>query len=99
MPDWRDISVWRRLAEAPEAQVAAAAVDARDAASIARLRKQFDADLVAAALELAEARRKAAAKFAGAGALWCDVAGVEQASGERVAAWNCLLYTSDAADE
>ncbi|MFZ4751247.1 MAG: class I SAM-dependent methyltransferase [Phycisphaerales bacterium] len=87
MPDWRDISVWRRLAEAPEAQVAAAAVDARDAASIARLRKQFDADLVAAALELAEARRKAAAKFAGAGALWCDVAGVEQASGERVAAW------------
>ena len=87
MPDWRDISVWRRLAEAPEAQVAAAAVDARDAASIARLRKQFDADLVAAALELAEARRKAAAKFVGAGALWCDVAGVEQASGARVAAW------------
>ena len=87
MPDWRDISVWRRLAEAPEAQVAAAAVDARDVASIARLRKRFEADLVSAALELAEGRRKAAAKFTQAATLWCDVAGVEQASGERVAAW------------
>lgn len=87
MPDWRDISVWLRLSEAPEVQAAAAAVDSRDAASIARLRKRYDADLVAAALELADARRKAAAKFAGAGALWCDVAGVEQASGARVASW------------
>ena len=96
MPDWRDISVWRRLAEepgavgAPEAvgvQQAAAAIDPGDAASIARLRKRFDADLVAAAIELAAARRKAAGKFARAGELWCDVAGVEQASGERVAAW------------
>lgn len=90
MPDWRDISVWRRLAEAPEAiaaQQAAAAIDPGDAASIARLRKRFDADLVAAAVELAVARRKAAGKFERAAELWCDVAGVEQASGERVAAW------------
>jgi len=96
MPGWRDISVWRRLAEepgavgAPEAvgaQQAAAAIDPGDAASIARLRKRFDADLVSAAIELAVARRKAAGKFARAAELWCDVAGVEQASGERVAAW------------
>lgn len=90
MPGWRDISVWRRLAEAPEARQAAAAIDPRDAASIARLRKRFDADLVAAAVELAVARRKAAGKFERAGELWCDVAGVEQASGERVAAWKAM---------
>jgi hypothetical protein len=87
MPDWRDISVWRRLVEAPELVATSAAVDSRDASAIARLRRQWDADLVSAALELAEARRKAAAKFARASELWCDVAGVEQASGERVAAW------------
>ena len=90
MPGWRDNSVWRRLAEAPEAQQAAAGIDPGDAASIARLRKRFDADLVAAAVELAVARRKAAGKFERAGELWCDVAGVEQASGERVAAWKAM---------
>lgn len=79
--------MWRRLAEAPEAAQAAAAIDPGDAASIARLRKRFDADLVAAAVELAVARRKAAGKFERAAELWCDVAGVEQASGECVAAW------------
>lgn len=87
MPDWRDISVWRRLVEEPELVSAAAAVDSREAAATARLRRRWDADLVAAALELADARRKAAAKFPLAAALWCDVAGVEQASGARVAAW------------
>lgn len=94
MPDWRDISVWRRLAEAPEAQQAAAAIDPGDAASIARLRKRFEADLVAAAIELAVARRKAAGKFEGAGDLWCDVAGVEQASGGHVAAWKAARFRS-----
>lgn len=87
MTDWRDILVWRRLAECVEAQPAAASIDTRDAAAIARLRKRWDADLVAAALELAEARRKAAGKFEDPSRLWCDVAGVEQASGAGVAAW------------
>ena len=87
MPDWRDISVWRRLADTPEAVAAAARVDPRDAAAIARLRRSFDADLVSAALELAEARRKAVGKIDGAERLWCDVAGVEQSSGTPVARW------------
>ena len=87
MPDWRDISVWERLAAEPAAVAAAGEVDPGDAAAITRLRRRFDADLVSAALELAQARRKAAAKFARADTLWCDVAGVEQASSERVAAW------------
>lgn len=87
MPDWRDISVWERLAAEPAAVAAAGEVDPGDAAAITRLRRRFDADLVSAALELAQARRKASAKFACADTLWCDVAGVEQASSERVAAW------------
>lgn len=81
------MSVWKRLAAAPEAVAAAADVDPADAAAITRLRRRFDADLVSAALELVQARRKASAKFACADTLWCDVAGIEQASGGRVAAW------------
>lgn len=87
MPDWRDVSVWQRLAEAQDAVASAAAVDSHQPAAIARLRKQFDADLVAAALELADGRRKAAGKFESADSLWCDVQGVEQASGTAVARW------------
>ncbi len=91
MPNWHEVSVWEQLAQSPEAQVAAAAVDSRDAASVARLRKRFDADLVSAALELADARRKAGSgasgKFARGAELWCDVQGIEQASGDLVARW------------
>lgn len=93
MSGWRDLSVWQRLlAEGGGASgvvAAASAIDSREAGAIARLRRRFDADLVSAALELAEARRKAAAKFGAdaAAELWCDVQGVEQASGSAVAAW------------
>lgn len=93
MQDWRDVSVWQRLAAEGDAIVAAADAALRpgDAvaapSAVARLRKTHDAALVAAAIELVAARRKARAKFSAADALWCDVAGVEQASDERVAAW------------
>lgn len=87
MSDWRDLDAWQRLAASPELQAAAAATSPREAAGIARLRRHFDAALVAAAIELAEARRRAAAKFARSDDLWCDCAGVEQASGEPVARW------------
>ncbi len=87
MSDWRHVSVWQRLADAQDVIAAAAAVDSREPAAVTRLRRRFDAELVAAALELAEARRKAAGKFSSADALWCDVQGVEQASGTQVARW------------
>lgn len=93
MQDWRDVSVWQRLAAEGDALLAAAdaALAPGDAvatpAAIARLRKTHDAAMVAAAFELVAARRRARAKFANAAGLWCDVAGVEQASDERVAAW------------
>lgn len=90
MPDWRDVSVWERLAAAAEdadGVVAAAAHVQGDAADIVRLRKRFDADLVSAAMELALARRKAVGRLDGAENLWCDAQGVEQASGTLVARW------------
>ena len=105
MQDWRDVSVWKRLAAEGEGGIAGeikregeelvAAADAALAPAesvpapsvIARLRKSHDAALVAAAFELVAARRKASSKFASADSLWCDVAGVEQASDERVSAW------------
>jgi hypothetical protein len=93
MQDWRDVTVWERLAAEGHALVAAAEASLAPGkaiatpAAIARLRKTSDAALVAAAFELVAARRRARAKFAAAETLWCDVAGVEQASDELVAAW------------
>ncbi|MEY4535140.1 MAG: hypothetical protein RLZZ246_1458, partial [Planctomycetota bacterium] len=62
---------------------AAAAVGATTPAAVAALRKLGDADAVRAALELTQARRRAASKFEGAGSLWCDGHGIEQASSGR----------------
>lgn len=93
MQDWRDVSVWERLAAEGDALVAAADAALAPTESvpapsvIARLRRSYDPALVAAAFELVAARRKASGKFASAATLWCDVAGVEQSSDERVAAW------------
>jgi SAM-dependent methyltransferase len=108
---WREVSVWRWLAETAgaEALVAeavrvfdAAAGTGIDAAGTMRLRRLAErigaeaadlarpgaADLAAAALELAAARRKAVVKFgAVAERLWADVQGVEQASSLSVARW------------
>lgn len=96
MDGWRDVSVWRRLeAEGGDSGgvvAAAAAVDPGDAAAVTRLRRRFDADLVAAAIELALGRRKAAAKFDAPEALWCDAQGVEQASGSAVARWKAARF-------
>ncbi|MDB5346833.1 MAG: hypothetical protein JWP89_5210 [Schlesneria sp.] len=50
-----------------------------------KLRRQFEDDLVRAALTLHELRRKAVAKFSRASSLWCDRRGLEQATAELVA--------------
>ncbi|HOF88975.1 MAG TPA: SAM-dependent methyltransferase [Armatimonadota bacterium] len=51
-----------------------------------RYRRAYPAGLVAAALELTRLRRKAAAKFSNAGAMWFTRDGLEMASSEAVAA-------------
>ncbi len=64
---------------------AVAAVARPGPADVARWRKSASAGLVAAALRLAEGRRKGAAKFARADRMWFDPVGVEQATAEAVA--------------
>ncbi len=54
-------------------------------AGLDRLRKLAPPSTVAAALRLVEARRKGAAKFDRAGAMWLDPVGVEQATAGPVA--------------
>ena len=54
-------------------------------AELARLRKHADAELVARAIEVVAARRRASGKLASSETLWADRSGVEQASGTRVA--------------
>ncbi len=77
--------VWRSLPG--ELVERAAGADPADVSAVARLRKSYDAASVAAALELAAARRKAVAKFPDrAATIWADVPGIEQATSHAVAA-------------
>jgi len=85
---WR---TWLNLME-PEAaplREAAARLSSPTPADIARLRKHGDAARVAAALELADARRRAADKFTPghAARLVADTVGVEQATDHAIAGW------------
>jgi hypothetical protein len=86
-PQADQLATWQRLLEEPAAALrdAAARTDPADVRAIARLRKNWQADLVAAAIELAAARRKAQEKFPDGGRLVADVAGIEQATSHRVA--------------
>ncbi len=84
-PPW---SVWRELTEPRHAELVAAAAgcDAHDPAQVQRLRRLADPPLATAALQLAAARRKAAAKFPDhAQTLLADAVGVEQATSRPVA--------------
>ncbi len=101
MTDWRDLAIWQELERPERAELIAlaASTDPREASAVARLRRKAGevctgthvdgAALASAALELAKGRRRARAKFPDevAAQLWCDVAGVEQASGFAVARW------------
>lgn len=83
------LATWQRLVAPDLAALrdAAAAIDPSDVAAVTRLRKTYDAPLVAAALDLAAARRKAAIKLPQhAASLVADPQGVEQASSHVVAA-------------
>ncbi len=53
-------------------------------AELIRWRKEASADLVSAALRLAASRRRGAAKFSRADAMWLEATGLEQATAEPV---------------
>jgi hypothetical protein len=60
--------------------------------AVARLRREYTAAQVSAALEQADLRRRARGKFVDAGRLLFTRAGLEQASGDRVARWRARRY-------
>jgi len=79
-------------------RIAAAETDPSNVADISRLRKTWDQPLVHAALELAEARRKALIKFPEHPGIVADVAGIEQASSSRVAAHKARRFAHAGAE-
>ena len=83
----RMFGLWPQLVDGRSAPLlaAAATVKPSDLPAIARLRRDWPAPLVAAALELTIARRKAAEKFEHPEQIVADVAGVEQATSLDVA--------------
>ena len=84
----REIELWRAVAGDAALLTRASAIDPSDVSAIASLRRDYPADQVSVALSLVEARAKAAGKFGQRGqTLVADVAGVEQASSTRVAAY------------
>ncbi|MSR41902.1 MAG: class I SAM-dependent methyltransferase, partial [Phycisphaerales bacterium] len=96
MLGWRDSATWIELtndsALSASLLEAIAAAPEESPALIARLRKQFAPELVAAALELCAARKKAAGKLATTGVLCADREGVEMASSTRAARWKAQRF-------
>lgn len=92
------LETWQRLLDPSSRALvdAAAAVEAEgtSAAGVSRLRRIGDAGLVAAALDLAKARRKAAAKFGEetAARLVADSSGVEMATSALAGAHKAARY-------
>lgn len=92
----RDVATWTRLvsSDAATLRVAVAEIDPGSAADLARLRRDWPADLVHAAIELREARRRAASKFPNAARLVADVVGVEQATDHVVATHKAARFAA-----
>ncbi|MDY7110330.1 MAG: hypothetical protein SYC29_17000 [Planctomycetota bacterium] len=85
--DNRHVRLWERVlcrTRAPLLQEAAD-IDPQDVNAIERLRAQWPKSLVAAALDLVAARRKAAQKFPHVEEIVSDVVGIEQATSHQVA--------------
>jgi hypothetical protein len=66
--------------------------DIRAASVLARLRREWSFEVVAACIELVKARAKARAKFAHPERMFADVAGVEQSTSEGVATHKALRF-------
>lgn len=95
----RSIELWRAVAGDAALLTRAASVKASDVSAIASLRKNYSAEVVSVALSLAEARAKAVIKFGERGkSLIVDVAGVEQASSARVAAYKAARIKQQLGD-
>jgi hypothetical protein len=87
------IDLWQKILNPRYARLIQAAGEAKDAASIERLRREWPSELVRTAIELAGARRKAATKFPGCvESIVADRVGVEQATSKLVADHKAMRF-------
>ena len=94
--EYRSPQLWRQLLLSGNEELLSAVgeQDVRDAAVLARLRRTWEPHLVAAAIELIRARRKAEKKFPHPERLMVDVEGVEQATSYRVAGYKAQRFSA-----
>ncbi len=95
-----NLEAWREmmLSEMEALREAAAKADHPSVADLTRMRKMASAEVVAAAMDLAKARRKAPYKFGdGAKRIVADPTGVEMASTAAAAAWKAARFSRLAA--
>lgn len=88
------LSTWKALLEPDRAPLleSLASGDPTDVGLIARLRKQWSAEEVRAAVELTRARAKARSKFVDGERWLADVDGVEQATDDRLAHYKAQRF-------
>ena len=94
------LGAWQALT-APEAGPLLERVTAAGPSSpalIKQLRREWPAEVVAAALELSIARARSESKFPGTTDLWSDVAGLEQASSRVTADWKAIRFREAGAE-
>lgn len=92
-PDTR-VQLWTRLAGDQGTRLLAQTPLNPSVAQITALRKQFDPDLVSAAIELTRARARAIKKFGPerAQSLWCDDPGIQMASSPIAARYKAKRF-------
>ncbi len=85
---WHSVAVWEQLRRTPQLLAELSGCEVAGDAELRiqmRLRARYSAAVVRAAVELIQARRRAADKFTRADRMWFDRRGVEQATNEIVA--------------
>ena len=89
------LATWQRIYADPALLERAAAIDPHNAADLARLRQDYDADTCAVAFELVAARRKLEVKLpALAQRMVADIPGAEQASSLHVASHKARRFAA-----
>jgi len=87
-----ELQLVQRLYRCPEFFEDSARITGTELHRQQELRKIYSADLVRAGLQLADLRRKAAAKFSQSQAMWFDRIGLQQSSSERLSRWKAKRF-------
>ncbi len=96
--DWRQWDLLHQLRDRPELLDAATAAGGESLQVQRKMRRDYPAELVRAALTLVELRDKATSKFSAADRMWFDRQGLEQATSEVVAAHKARRFSGTVLD-